>query len=439
MLLYQMVRPLMDWALKRHYRRIDLAYTERIPQNKAVILAANHPTAFIEPCILACFLDRPLYFLVRGDLFKKPLFRLLLEWLHMLPVYRIQDGGYQNLKQNYDTFAACFKALSEKRTIMILAEGRCIHEKRLRPLKKGTARLALGALEADPSLDEVYIVPVGVNYTHADRTDSEVLIRFGEPILASRFRESYAKQPNLAINELTDVLKESLHEHVIHIDYPQDDRVAENMLEIAQSSRSQQLIKVVTNSEKALEQEKEVVGKINRMQEEDKNTLKYLTGEYFGRLAQFGLDDAALTNKYARKRKSTARLLVGLPLALLGFLWHLPPLLIAEGVATAKVKTIEFYAPVRLVVWLATTVFYSLLWIALPMITGAWWWSILPLTALLSFPWLINYVSQLKQWYLGWRVGKMESHDLQYLKKLRGLIMEVFNRSEAHNPSTPAD
>jgi 1-acyl-sn-glycerol-3-phosphate acyltransferase len=92
-------------------------------------------------------------------------------------VHRIQDGGYQNLKQNYDTIAASNKALREKRTIMILAEGRCIHEKRLRPLKKGTARLALGALEADPSLDEVYIVPVGVNYTHADRADSEVLIR----------------------------------------------------------------------------------------------------------------------------------------------------------------------------------------------------------------------------------------------------------------------
>lgn len=428
MLLYQLVRPLMDWALKRHYRRIDLAHAERIPQNKAVILAANHPTAFIEPCILACFLDRPLFFLVRGDLFKKPLFRLLLEWLHMLPVYRIQDGGYQNLKQNYDTFAACFKALSEKRTIMILAEGRCIHEKRLRPLKKGTARLALGALEADPSLDEVYIVPVGVNYTHADRADSEVMIRFGHPILASRFRESYARQPNLAINELTDLLKESMQEHVIHIDNPEDDRVAENMLEMTQSSRSQQLLKVVTNSEKALEQEIEVVDKINRMEEGDKNTLKSLTGEYFGRLAQFGLDDASLTNKYARKRKSGVRLLAGLPLALVSLLWHLPPLLIAEGVATAKVKTIEFYAPVRLAVWLATTVFYALLWIIIPLSTAAWWWLALPLTALLSLPWLINYATLVKQWYLGWRVGKMESHDLHYLKKLRKLILEVFNQ-----------
>jgi 1-acyl-sn-glycerol-3-phosphate acyltransferase len=426
----------MDWALKRHYRRIDLAHMERIPKNKAVILAANHPTAFIEPCILACFLDRPLYFLVRGDLFKKPLFRLLLEWLHMLPVYRIQDGGYQNLKQNYDTFAACFKALSEKRTIMILAEGRCIHEKRLRPLKKGTARLALGALEADPTLDEVYIVPVGVNYTHADRVNSEVMIRFGEPILASRFRESYAKQPNLAINELTDVLKESMREHVIHIDHPEDDRVAENMLTIAQSSRSQQLVTVVTNSEKALEHEKAVVETINRMEEKDKNSLKSLTGEYFGRLAHLGLDDASLTNKYARKRKSGTRLLAGLPFALTGFLWHLPPLLIAESVATTKVKTIEFYAPVRLAVWLATTVFYSLIWITLPLITAAWWWLALPLIALLSFPWLINYLSEAKQWYLGWRVGKMEAHDLKYLKKLRALIMEVFNQPETNDNVT---
>lgn len=438
MLLYQMVRPLMDWALKRHYRRIDLAHTERIPQNKAVILAANHPTAFIEPCILACFLDRPLYFLVRGDLFKKPLFRLLLEWLHMLPVYRIQDGGYQNLKQNYDTFAACFKALSDKRTIMILAEGRCIHEKRLRPLKKGAARLALGALEADPSLEEVYIVPVGVNYTHADQTDSEVMIRFGHPILASQYKDAYDKQPNLAINELTDTLKEALHEHVIHINQPEDDRVAEHMLEMARSGRSLHTVKSITNSEKALEQEKEVVDRINRLDEGDKHTLKALTGEYFGRLSQFGLDDASVTNKYARSRKLGSRLLAGLPLAVIGLLWHLPTLIIAEAVATSKVKTIEFYAPVRLAVWLAMTVFYALFWISIPLTAAAWWWILLPLTALLSFPWLINYISQAKQWYLGWRVGKLEPHDLKYLKKLRALSLEVFNQPERKD-SSPAN
>lgn len=32
---------------------------ENLDWEKPLILAANHPTAFIEPCILACWLPKP--------------------------------------------------------------------------------------------------------------------------------------------------------------------------------------------------------------------------------------------------------------------------------------------------------------------------------------------------------------------------------------------
>ncbi|MCB0636727.1 MAG: 1-acyl-sn-glycerol-3-phosphate acyltransferase, partial [Lewinella sp.] len=145
-MLYAAVRPLAKIGLQHYFRRIDVAHLDRIPKDAPVILAANHPTAFIEPCILACFGDRPLHFLVRGNLFKKGIYDKLLRSLHMLPVFRFVDGGYEDLKQNYATFAACHEALAQRKTIMILAEGRCIHEKRLRPIRKGTARIAFGTL-----------------------------------------------------------------------------------------------------------------------------------------------------------------------------------------------------------------------------------------------------------------------------------------------------
>ena len=94
-------------ALRTFFRKIHISNVENIPKDKPVILAANHPTAFIEPCVLACFLDRPLYFLVRGDLFKKPVYAKMLKYLHMLPVYRMQDRGYAYLKRNYETFNYC--------------------------------------------------------------------------------------------------------------------------------------------------------------------------------------------------------------------------------------------------------------------------------------------------------------------------------------------
>ena len=178
-MLYPLVRPLATIAIWAFYRKIYLSNAHRIPKEGPVILAANHPTAFMEPCILACFQDRPLHFLVRGDLFKKNIFASLLRSLNMLPVYRIQDGGYSNLKNNFSTFEDCFRALKDGKAIMILAEGRTIHEKKLRPIRKGTARIAFGALDKYGEMD-LPIIPVGVNYTYADQPRSEVMIDFGE-------------------------------------------------------------------------------------------------------------------------------------------------------------------------------------------------------------------------------------------------------------------
>ena len=73
-MIYSFVRPIAAYALKIFFRKIYFTNRDRIPKGKPLILAINHPTAFIEPCILACFLPIKLHFLVRGDLFKKPLF-----------------------------------------------------------------------------------------------------------------------------------------------------------------------------------------------------------------------------------------------------------------------------------------------------------------------------------------------------------------------------
>jgi len=168
-MVYHLVRPVARYVLRYYYRNIDLTGLENIPPDAAVVLAANHPTAFIEPCILACFQPRTLWFLARGNLFKNVFYNNLLAAVHILPVFRLEDGGYGRLKDNFGTFEACFRALSQGKAIMNLAEGRCIHEKALRPLRKGTARLALGAMQRDATLKEVYSVPVGCNFTHPDR------------------------------------------------------------------------------------------------------------------------------------------------------------------------------------------------------------------------------------------------------------------------------
>ena len=135
-MLYSIFRPVAGRGLVHYFRRIDVANADRIPENAAVILAANHPTTFIEPCAIACYLKGPMYFLVRGDFFKNPIAGAMLKSVNLIPVFRRQDAGFGGIKSNFKAFEKSSELLASRKRLMILAEGRCIHEKRLRPIQK---------------------------------------------------------------------------------------------------------------------------------------------------------------------------------------------------------------------------------------------------------------------------------------------------------------
>ncbi|MCB0557744.1 MAG: 1-acyl-sn-glycerol-3-phosphate acyltransferase [Lewinellaceae bacterium] len=372
-MLYPIVRPIARLGLKAFYRKIYLSHVERIPQKEAVILAANHPTAFLEPCILACFLGQPLYFLARGDLFEKPFYAKLLRGLNILPVFRLKDGGYGKLKDNYSTFEACYEALAKRKTIMILAEGRTKQEKRLGGLQKGTARIALGTLERYPNgLEEVYIVPVGVNFTYADQPRSEVMIDFGEPILASHFLQEFKANSNQGMATLTDTLRDKLEQCMVIIDHPEDEQLVEYLHRIYRNERAVSELPVVAYHGGPLESEKEVSATVNRLPEKEKQVLRRQAEDYFMELRRHGVNDQAVVRGQQNIFLARIALILGFPLFLLGLLWNYPPTWLAKYISDTQVATLEFKAPVRWAANLGTYLTYLLGWILLAAFSGAW-------------------------------------------------------------------
>lgn len=425
MLLYHLVRPLAALSLRNFYGNIDIVGRENIPKDRPVILAANHPTTFIEPCIMACFMDRPLHFLVRGDFFKKPIFAKLLRNLHMLPVYRMKDGGYQNIKQNYETFRACFEALSARKTLMILAEGRCIHEKRLRPLRKGVARIALGALDHDPAMGDVLIVPVGVNYTHAERTRSTVMIRIGEPMSAAAYLSSFREQPNQAISQLTEDLADRLREHVIHVANPADDTLAENLLEVSRSLGGKARRQGITHDGQQLAREKSVIDGLNQLATPARDALQQVSTAYFNRLYHLRLDDAAVAGRYREEQKRTGGLALGLlPAALIG-IWHLPPLIAAQFVAGTKIKEIEFYQPVHWATLTFTYLVYLILWLLVALIATSW--IVLAITVIwfVAGAWALRHFELTRYAMRGWRARRQTPTERSTLQGMRQSLVEA--------------
>ena len=185
-------------CIKIYCRKVVVNKPDYLRLKGPVLFAANHPNSFLDGIILTTLLEENLYSLARGDAFKQPRIKRLLYWLHLLPVYRTSEG-VENLEHNYTTFRACHEVFAAGGQVMIFSEGRCINEWHLRPLKKGTARLAISTWEKGIDLT---VIPVGFNYNTFRNFGKNVFIHFGVPMQKGAIlQESSDGRKLLAFND----------------------------------------------------------------------------------------------------------------------------------------------------------------------------------------------------------------------------------------------
>jgi len=170
---------LVKVALYFYYSKIQVIGKENLPKNKAILIVANHQNALIDPILIATQLNLKPYFLTRASIFKNPIVAKLLDFIRMIPVFRVRDG-IENMAKNQETFDRSTQILSNKKSILIFGEGNHSLQRNLRPLRKGFARIVVKTLENDPDLDLV-ILPVGINYSNHKKSGSKVCLIIGKP------------------------------------------------------------------------------------------------------------------------------------------------------------------------------------------------------------------------------------------------------------------
>ncbi|MGK7392689.1 MAG: lysophospholipid acyltransferase family protein [Candidatus Cyclobacteriaceae bacterium M2_1C_046] len=207
--LYEFLRFYVRLGLYFYFSEIKVQKPENIPDDKPVLFTANHQNAFMDALIIVAFTHRHIYFLARASIFNHPIARKLLSLINLMPIYRIRDGK-ETLANNEDIFRECFDLLERREAILIFPEGNHDLRRFLRPLSKGFTRIALGALEST-DLNDLYIVPVGLNYQHHQKFGSQVSMIFGSPLPVSRFR---SEKPIV----LRETVADSLKKLITHID-----------------------------------------------------------------------------------------------------------------------------------------------------------------------------------------------------------------------------
>lgn len=209
-MLYPLVKILARLAIKFYCRDIALDKKDILNTNGPLLLAANHPNSFLDAIIFCTLFNRPVYSLARGDAFKGKLITKILYALKLLPVYRVTEG-VENLEENYKTFDQCKEIFKQNGIVLIFSEGKCINEWHLRPLKKGTARLAISSWEDGIPLK---VLPVGINYSSFSRFGKNMKLFFGNFITESDISsgDSHGKKIQLFNANLLQQLQPFVYE-----------------------------------------------------------------------------------------------------------------------------------------------------------------------------------------------------------------------------------
>jgi 1-acyl-sn-glycerol-3-phosphate acyltransferase len=221
-MLYRSLKVIVRLAMLIFCRRVIVNKPELLKINGPLLLACNHPNSFLDSVILDTLFEQPVWSLARGDVFKKSFIVNILTKLKILPVYRTSEG-VENLSENYKTFDACIDIFRRNGIVMIFSEGKCINEWRLRPLKKGTARLAIKAWEEQIPLR---VLPVGINYSSFRRFGKNMFINFGDIITPAQI--NMHEGDGLRHQSFNNKLKQELEKLVSEI--PKTDKQKQSAL-----------------------------------------------------------------------------------------------------------------------------------------------------------------------------------------------------------------
>jgi glycerol-3-phosphate O-acyltransferase/dihydroxyacetone phosphate acyltransferase len=357
--LRRFVVPLLRLIANIFFRRIESVGWETVPA-APVIFAVNHPNGLIDPLFLLCFTPRPISFLAKAPLFRMPLIGWFARGLDTIPVYRTQDNV--STSKNQEMFAAARALLMRGGAIAIFPEGTTHSEPRLKELKTGAARIALGCGAAE--CPDIFIVPTAIFYTAKHSFRSDALVYYGEPIKTAPVPVGDTGEPP---RDAVDALTSRIEAAMASLTLQADTREALDL--IGRAERVMSLGRAALPEQ--LDLRKRFIAGYARLRERDPARLAHLQSRFERFEAELGnanLEPETLSApSIGGSVRTLSTLLITLPLAMAGAIIHYPIYLLIRFLATRLTHEEELVATVKAV---GGMVLYPLAYLAVGVAVG---------------------------------------------------------------------
>lgn len=240
--LYDVVRHYGCWLHRASHGRYTVIGRENIPTDGAIILAPNHGNGLQDAISVVDAVGQGVCFVARAQIFKNPILAACCRFFKMMPIGRMRDG-MDAVRGNDKTFTEAVQVMKGGTPFCIFAEGTMRSKHSLLPLVKGIFRIALQAnnelnseaitsdsiTSAKRITENVYILPMGIDYDDYFYFGDNATIEIGKPINVTEF---VAKRPGMDQPHLINALQAKLAEQLKKLfrylpddaDYPKNHR-----------------------------------------------------------------------------------------------------------------------------------------------------------------------------------------------------------------------
>ncbi|MCD6598808.1 MAG: 1-acyl-sn-glycerol-3-phosphate acyltransferase [Bacteroidales bacterium] len=423
------------WHNKIYYKKIIVSNAENVPRNSHLIFTPNHQNALMDPLALISAVKTEPVFVARSDIFKKPLVAKFLILIKILPIYRIRDG-YSSLKKNNEVFTKTIDIIENKNGLCVLPEGNHEGHRRLRPFKKGFARIAFQTEEANDFKMDIKIVPVGLDYSSYEKCRSVLFINFGKPLPVSDFYEIYKKNNVKGINALKDELSKHLKPLMVNIESVEFYSLYDELREIYKTHMCQRLS--LPNSEQPykLKADQELIRILEKYEKDHKDKMTGFQDtvlNYKSRLEKLNMDYELIQNgppSIISLLFRSLMLLILSPVFIYGlipnYLVYKIPLLVIK-----KIKDKQFHSSFKVIISIFVTtflhiIFTLLFWIFTSSLKlTAIYYVSLPLSGM--FAWW--YHVQFKNLKMYWRYFSSKRRDNSLLQETISLYHTIIDNT----------
>lgn len=202
------------------YRKTYVVGAENVPhRGTALMIVSNHQNCLNDALCISCSLPwRKVHFIVRADVFKNPIANKFLRFIGLMPAFRLNYEGEEQLGNNKQTFEEAGKILVDGNMVVIYPEAGHQDKRWLGDFSLGYLKLAFEAAQRDNFSKEIYVMPSCNHYSNYFGMRHDEMVMYSKPIALSPYYELFKEKPRTAQRVVNEIVRKEIKSMMLNVE-----------------------------------------------------------------------------------------------------------------------------------------------------------------------------------------------------------------------------